>query len=74
MYSTRYIKNEITKAQSIAIDLGKMGFNVYSRDPNSDIYDVNNVEEFFLGKDDALYIIFAYGNKNNTTEMDLVVM
>ena len=68
------IKNEIKKEQSVADDLSKMGFNVYSRDLNSDIYDVNNIEEFFLGKDDALYIIFAYGNSTATTELDLIVM
>ena len=44
------------------------------RDYTSDMYSINNVTEYFMGKDNALYIIYAYGNENNTNEMDVVIM
>ena len=40
----------------------------------AEIYNINNVTEYFIGKDNALYIIYAYGNENNTNEMDVVIM
>ena len=46
----------------------------YTRDYTSDIYNINNVTEYFMGEDNALYIIYAYGNLNHTSEMDIVVM
>ena len=52
----------------------ELGLSVYARDPKSDIYSINNVTEYFIGQNNALYIIFAYGNENNTSEMDIVVM
>ena len=33
-----------------------------------------DISEYFMGKDNALYIIYAYGNLNHTSEMDIVVM
>ena len=38
------------------------------------MYSINNVKEYFLGKDNAFYIIYAYGNQNLTDEMDIIVM
>lgn len=68
------IKTEIESVQNRVEELNSLGYNVYSRDVDSDIYNISNVTEYFIGEDDALYIIFAYGNENNTTEMDIVVM
>ena len=28
----------------------------------------------FIGEDNVIYVIFAYGNQNNTSEMDIVIM
>ena len=39
-----------------------------------DIYKIENTKNFFLGKNKTLYLIYAYGNKNYTSEMDIVVM
>lgn len=68
------IKEEIKEVQKKVEQLSQLGYNVYARDPNSDIYSINNVTEYFIGEDNALYIIFAYGNENNTNEMDIVVI
>ena len=68
------IKAEIKKVQESVKKLEGLGYNIYSRDPESDVYNINNVTEFFIGKDDKLYIVYAYGNENNTSEMDIVTM
>lgn len=68
------IREEIKRVQENVKQLGELGYNVYSRDPESDIYSINNVTEYFIGEDNAFYIIFAYGNENNTNEMDIVVI
>lgn len=68
------IREEIKKVQESVSQLRELGYNVYTRNPDSDIYSINNVTEYFIGENNALYIIFAYGNENNTTEMDMVVM
>ena len=68
------IKKEIKSVQERVEQLSQLGYNVYSRNPDDDMYSINNVTEYFIGKDNALYIIFAYGNLNNTNEMDIVVI
>jgi len=68
------IKNEIRTVQEKVTELEKLGYTVYARDYTSDIYNINNVTDYFLGEDNALYIIYAYGNLNHTSEMDIVVM
>ena len=50
-----------------------MGYNtVFSRDIESDMYSVDNSKTFLLGPNNNLYIIYAYGNQNFTSEMDIV--
>jgi len=68
------IKDEIKTVQERVEELSNLGYNIYPRDYTSDIYSINNATEYFMGKDNALYIIYAYGNLNHTSEMDIVVM
>ena len=68
------IRAEIKEVQQRVEELQKLGYSVYQRNYDSDLYNINNVTEFFLGENNALYIIFAYGNENHTSEMDLIVM
>lgn len=68
------IKEEIRTQQEKSEELEKLGYTMYKRDYTSDMYSINNVTEYFMGKDNALYIIYAYGNENNTNEMDVVIM
>ena len=68
------IKEEIKQQQEKSEELEKLGYTTYKRDYTSDIYNINNATEYLMGEDNALYIIYAYGNENNTNEMDVVIM
>ena len=68
------IREEIKTQQEKTEELEKLGYTTYKRDYTSDIYNINNVTEYFMGEDNALYVIYAYGNENNTNEMDVVIM
>lgn len=68
------IKEEIKTVQERVEELANLGYTVYPRDYTSDIYSVNNITEYYLGEDNRLYIIYAYGNLNHTSEMDIIVM
>ena len=72
--ASKKIKDEIKTVQERVEELENLGYIIYGRDYTSDIYSVNNISEYFLGEDNALYIIYAYGNQNHTSEMDIVVM
>ena len=39
---------------------------------NSSIYKVDNVDNYILGPNGVIYIIYAYGNSNYTTENDII--
>lgn len=52
--------------------LAEQGYNVYRRDVESDIYKIENANEFYI-KDKILYIIYCYGNNSFTSEVDLIV-
>ena len=67
------INTEIKKEDKKAQDLKSLGYNVFSRDTNSDIYDIENATEFFVHNNN-LYIIYAYGNDRITSEKDIVVI
>ena len=72
--ASQKIKDEIKTVQERVEELRNLGYPIYQRDYTSDIYSINNVSEYFIGNDNALYIIYAYGNENHTSEMDIVVM
>lgn len=67
------IKQEISAEQKKVEDLRAFGYEIFERDVNSDMYKVDNTEEFFI-KDGKIYLIYAYGNESLTSEMDLVVI
>ncbi len=67
------INEKVQEEQEQAEDLQSLGYNIYSRDVESDIYTLENSTEFYLTPD-ALYIIYAYGNAADTSEMDLVIL
>ena len=68
------INNEIKTIQNRVEELAKLGYTIYQRDYTSDIYNINNVTDYFMGNDNTLYIIYAYGNQNHTSEMDIIIM
>ena len=52
--------------------LKSLGYKVYERNINDEMYNVENISNFFYGPDGVLYIIFAYGNNNFTAELDVI--
>ena len=68
------IKSKIKTVENKINELSQLGYKVYLRDSNSDIYKLDNITEYFIGEDNVIYVIFAYGNQNNTSEMDIVIM
>lgn len=67
------IDEDIQKEQKKSEDLIELGYNVFSRDVKSEIYKVENIKEYFIYNNN-IYIIFAYGNEDITSEMDLVII
>ena len=67
------INTDIQKEQKKSEDLIKLGYNIFSRDINSDIYKVENASEYFVYNNN-IYIIFAYGNNKMTSEKHIVII
>lgn len=63
------IAEENSKIQSVSAQ----GYNVYLRAENDIMYEIDNTPNFFLGKDNYLYLVYSYGNKNYTDVIDLVI-
>lgn len=55
-------------------DLLKQGYNIYVRDIRSEEYLIENINNYFIGQDGKLYIVFAYGNINFTETVDVVII
>ena len=68
------IMEVVTEANTEAENLQNMGYNqIYVRDLTSNIYSVDNAGAYFLGSNQELYIVYAYGNNEFTSEMDIVL-
>ncbi len=72
--ANKKIKEEIEKSQEQNTKLAELGYNTITRDATSDTYKIENAKEFFLGDKGYLYIIYPYGNKEYTSEMDIVII
>lgn len=66
----REIVNEAAEAANI---LEQSGYSVFKRNLEDSMYNKNNLTTYMLGPSNELYIIFAYGNRNFTSEMDIVL-
>ena len=67
------INDEINLAQKRVEDLKGLGYTVYARNVKDDMYKIENTAEFYMSNN-TLYIIYPYGNDNNTSEMDMVIL
>ena len=68
------IKEVVTQADAEDKTLQDMGYNqVYIRDLTSDIYTVDNANGYFLGPEGKLFIVYAYGNGEYTSKMDIIL-
>ena len=66
------IKNVVQKASDDAAKMAESGYTVYQRNIDDEMYKIENIKNFIEGPNGELYIIFAYGNNNYTSEMDII--
>ena len=66
------IRTVVQNASNDANELIDSGYTVYQRDVNDEMYQIDNISNFIEGPNGELYIIFAYGNNNYTSEMDVI--
>ena len=67
------INTKIEAEQKKVKDLEGLGYSIYNRDIKNDMYKLENTEEFYM-TENAIYIIYPYGNNAETSEIDLVVL
>ena len=67
------IRETIDSSQDENLKLKELGYEVDLRDSNSEEYKIQNAEQFFVGEKGYLYIVYPYGNKEFTSEMDLII-
>lgn len=65
----KQVKEASKQAETISVATGQ---TVYKRDLSNARYITDNVTNFFIGKDGQIYIIYAYGNNNITSEIDII--
>lgn len=67
------ILNEIKWKNHQAEQLEQTGYQVYKRDVASQIYKFENIKNFFTDDKGNLYVLYAYGNNNITSELDVII-
>lgn len=72
-YAQNRIDEEIKSEQKKADDLKALGYPIYERNINSEIYKVDNISDFYF-HDGSIYVIFAYGNEKFTSEVDIAIL
>lgn len=70
---TSKLRQEIEKQNKEALELKELGYSVFIRNIAEEMFNIENINTFFVDNDGYIYIIYAYGNNNLTTEMDIVV-
>ena len=68
----KQVKEAARRAEAVASELASQGKLTYQRDINNAMYITDYVNDFFLGKDGQLYIVYAYGNTYTTAEIDVI--
>jgi len=67
------LKEEVQKQNKEALELQDLGYNVFIRNVTDEMFEIENINTFFIDSEGYIYVIYAYGNNNLTTEMDIVV-
>lgn len=72
--ATNKIRSEIKaiQEQNQAL-IDHEGYSIYQRDYTSNRYDISNIKYYIYGKNGMLYLIYPYGNEDNTSETDIVI-
>ncbi len=71
--ATKKIREEIKAIQEQNQALIDEGYALYKRDYNSSMYDILNCKQYLFGKNGMIYIIYPYGNEEDTSEMDVII-
>lgn len=69
----RKIRDRIKLEEKKVEDLKNLGYNIFERNSKDEQYDIGNSKEFFI-RNQQIYVIYAYGNENLTSEMDIVIV
>ena len=69
----RKIRDRIKIEEKKVEDLKNLGYNIFERNSEDEQYDIGNSKEFFI-RNQQIYVIYAYGNENLTSEMDIVII
>jgi len=72
--ANQYIKNTVDNSQKENLKLRDLGYPIDVRDSNSEEYKIENAKQFFQGQNGYLYVLYPYGNKEFTSEMDIVII
>lgn len=67
------INSDIQIEKKRAEDLKSLGYTVHLRNPDNDMYKIENTNNFYF-TGDRLYIIYAYGNDDDTSDIDLIIL
>ena len=67
------INEDVKKAYNNAKIIAESYGTLYERDLQSEIYKLENTQNFFLTQDGYIYIVYAYGNNDYTNEMDIII-
>ena len=67
------INSDIDEEKKKAKELNDLGYSLFERDFDKDYYKIENVKEFFIYKNN-IYVIFAYGNEDVTSQKDIVII
>lgn len=66
------IRSTVEEAINYSENMSSLGFETYKRDIKSSIYKVENSNNYFVGPNESIYIVYAYGNANFTSETDII--
>ena len=72
--TNEHIKKTIDNSQKENLKLRELGYPIDVRDSNSEEYKIENATKFFVGQNGYLYVVYPYGNKEFTSEKDLVII
>ncbi len=67
------INSEIKKAYNNALAIAEQYGSSYTRDLNDNMYKIENTTEYFLTNEGNVYILYPYGNKEYTNELDIII-
>ena len=67
------IEQQVKEASNEATTISQAtGQIVYKRNLEDSMYTTDKASNFFIGKDGQIYIVYAYGNNNVTSEIDII--